>query len=173
MLDIIPIGKRTMILTKITETLNKLLTFLAGLILIVMVLLTCANIVFRMFWVPISGTYELMGFAGALLTSFALAYTQIKKGHIAVDVLVNVFPKKTRWFIAAINNGMCFIFFMLAGWQLTIKANTLRTTGEVTETLRIIYYPFTYAVALGCAVLALILLTDFLRQLIPAKETES
>jgi TRAP-type C4-dicarboxylate transport system permease small subunit len=138
-----------------------------------MVLLTCANIVFRMFWVPVSGTYELMGFSGALLTAFALAYTQIKKGHIAVDVLVNVFPKKTQWLLSVINNAMCFIFFMLAGWQLAVKANTLRTTGEITETLRIIYYPFTYAVALGCGVLALILLTDFLRQLIPAKEAES
>ena len=162
-----------MILSKITELLNKTLTFLAGLILIVMVLLTCANIVFRMFWVPISGTYELMGFAGALLTAFALAYTQVKKGHISVDVLVNVFPQKAQWVLSAINNGMCFIFFMLAGWQLAIKANTLRTTGEVTETLRIIYYPFTYAVALGCVVLALILLTDFLRQIIPSEEVES
>jgi TRAP-type C4-dicarboxylate transport system permease small subunit len=162
-----------MILSRITELLNKTLTFLAGLILIVMVLLTCANIVFRMFWVPISGTYELMGFAGALLTAFALAYTQVKKGHISVDVLVNVFPQKVQWVLSAINNGMCFIFFMLAGWQLAIKANTLRTTGEVTETLRIIYYPFTYAVALGCVVLALILLTDFLRQTIPSEEVES
>ncbi len=162
-----------MILTKITETLNRMLTFLAGFILIVMVLLTCANIVFRLFWVPISGTYELMGFSGAMLTAFALAYTQVKKGHIAVDVLVNVFQPKTRWVLAAVNNGMCFVFFILAAWQLTIKANTLRTTGEVTETLRIIYYPFTYMVALGCAVLALVLLTDFLRQLIPMKESES
>jgi len=126
-----------------------------------------------MFWVPISGTYELMGFAGALLTAFALAYTQVKKGHISVDVLVNVFPQKVQWVLSAINNGMCFIFFMLAGWQLAIKANTLRTTGEVTETLRIIYYPFTYAVALGCVVLALILLTEFLRQVIPSEEVES
>jgi len=162
-----------MILTKIADMLNRILTFMAGLILIVMVLLTCANIVFRLFWVPISGTYELMGFSGAMLTAFALAYTQVKKGHIAVDVLVNVFQPKTRWVLAAVNNGMCFVFFILAAWQLTIKANTLRTTGEVTETLRIIYYPFTYMVALGCGVLALVLLTDFLRQLIPMKETES
>lgn len=162
-----------MILTKITETLNSLLTFLAGLILVGMVLLTCANIFFRLVWVPVSGTYELMGFSGALLTAFALAYTQVKKGHIAVEVLVNVFQPKTRWVLAAVNNGLCFVFFVLAAWQLTVKANTLRTTGEVTETLRIIYYPFTYMVALGCGVLALVLLTDLLRQLIPSKETES
>ena len=157
-MDIFHDGKGTMTLIKITQGLNRILTFLAGLILIAMVLLTCANIVFRMFWV---------------LTAFALAHTQIKKGHIAVDVLVNVFQPKTRWVLAAVNNGLCFVFFMLAAWQLTVKANTLRATGELTETLRIIYYPFTYMVALGCGVLALVLLTDLLGQLIPAKETES
>ena len=160
-------------LTKITAYLNKILTFLAGLILVVMVLLTCANIVFRMFWVPISGTYELMGFAGAMLTAFALAYTQIKKGHIAVDILVNAFPKKMQWVLVVINNGMCFVFFLLAAWQLGLKAHTLKSTGELTETLRIICYPFTYAVALGCGVLALILLTDFLGQLLPPREKAS
>ena len=100
-----------LLLSKITRVLNKTLTFLAGLVLIFMVLLTCGNILCRMFWVPVSGTYELMGFSGALLTAFALAYTQIKKGHIAVDVLVNVFPPKARWVLALINNGMCFLFF--------------------------------------------------------------
>jgi len=38
--------------------------------------------------------------------------------------------------------------------------NTLRTSGEVTETLRIIYYPFTYGVALGCFLLSLVLLVE-------------
>jgi len=155
---------------KIVDNLNKTLTFLAGCILVVMVLLTCANIVFRMIWIPISGTYELMGFAGAMLTAFALAYTQMRKGHIAVDVLVNVFPSKVQWLISVVNNVMCAVFFLMAAWQLGVKAHTLRQAGELTETLRIIYYPFTYAVALGCGVLTLILFTDLLKQLLHTKE---
>ena len=35
-------------------------------------------------------------------------------------------------------------------------------TGEVSETLRVIFYPFTYAVAAGCGVMALVFLVDFL-----------
>ena len=46
-------------------------------------------------------------------------------------------------------------------------------TGEVTETLRIIYYPFTYVVAFGCLVLALVMLTDLLKNLLSPKERES
>jgi hypothetical protein len=42
-------------------------------------------------------------------------------------------------------------------------AATLCRTGEVTETLRIIFYPFTYAVAFGCAVLTLVFFIEFLK----------
>ena len=114
-----------------------------------------------------------MGFAGAVVTAFALGYTQLKKGHIAVDVLVEKFSPLTRRILVFINNTVCCAFFLIAAWQVAVKANTLRLTGEVTETLRIIYYPFTYGVALGCLILALVMLTDIFRQIIPAKEGKS
>jgi len=131
------------ILEKISAILNKLLTFLGGLFLVVMVVLTCANILARLIWVPIIGTFELMGFFGAMVTAFALGYTQVKKGHIAVDVLVNTFPEKVKKALTQVNNAICCCFFVIAAWQIAVKANTLMETGEVTETLQIIYYPFT------------------------------
>jgi hypothetical protein len=71
--------------------------------------------------------------------------------------------------LSAINNGVCTLFFAVATWQIVVKATTLWQTGEVTETLRIIYYPFTYGVALGCAVLTLVFLTDLMKGLMPGK----
>ena len=41
--------------------------------------------------------------------------------------------------------------------------------GETSETLRIIYYPFVYAVALCCLLLAFVLLIDFLKLIAPQK----
>jgi TRAP-type C4-dicarboxylate transport system permease small subunit len=135
-----------------------------------MIVLTCANILFRLVWVPIRGTFELMGYFGAIVTAFALGYTQMKRGHIAVDVLVNTFSDKHRKVIDTINYTVCFLFFGVAAWQIAIKATTLMNTGEITETLRIIYYPFTYGVALGCAVLSLVLFTDLIKSFVPKKE---
>lgn len=160
-------------LDRINQFLIRLLTFIGGFFLVAMVLMTCANIFSRNVWVPIKGTFELMGFFGAIVTAFALGYTQLNKGHIAVDVLINTFSERTRRTLQIINNGVCTVFFGIAAWQIAVKATTLRTTGEITETLRIIYYPFTYAVAFGCGVLALVMLTDLLKSLIPQKEPES
>jgi TRAP-type C4-dicarboxylate transport system permease small subunit len=159
------------VLEKISQTLNRLLVFIGGFFLVGMILLACANIFSRLVWVPIRGTFELMGYFGAVVTAFALGYTQLNKGHIAVDVLVNTFSKNTQRVIRIINHLLGAVFFILAAWQISIKAATLLKTGEVTETLRMIYYPFTFAVALGCIVLALVLITDLLKLFIPEKET--
>lgn len=160
-------------LNKINLFLNRLLTFMGGLFLVAMVLLTCANIFSRNIWVPIRGTFELMGYFGAIVTAFALGSTQLKKGHIAVDVLINTFSDNTKKILQVVNNGVCAVFFSIAGWQIAVKATTLMDTGEVTETLRIIYYPFTYAVAFGCLVLALAMLTDLLKSMVPQKDGDS
>jgi len=157
-------------LDKMSRLLNQLLIFMGGLFLVGMIGLTCANIFLRIVWVPVSGTYELMGFFGAVTTAFALGYTQIKRGHISVDVLIDTFSTRTRRFLNLFNSAVCMLFFALVARQVTIWANTIRRTGEITETLRIIYYPFTYAVALGCAILSLVFLTDVLKSLVSEKE---
>lgn len=150
-------------LDKISQRLNQAFMWIAGCILGIMIFLTCANIFLRIVWKPISGTFELMGYFGAVITAFALGYTQIGQGHIGVDVIVLRFSERTRGILNGINSLICTVFFALVTWQIARYATTLWRTGEVTETLRIIYFPFTYAVALGCALLSLVFLTDFLR----------
>ena len=119
--------------------------------LLAMIGLTCANIFIRLVWFPIRGTFELMGFCGALVTAFALGYTQLKRGHIAVDVLVDNFSARAKRGVTAVNSFLCAAFMASCAWQVWVKAETLRQTGEVTETLRIAYHPFVYGVAVGCA----------------------
>jgi len=153
------------ILDRITHYLNQILICIAGLFLIAMIFLTCANVFLRFVWIPVSGTFELMGYFGAVLTAFVLGYTQIRRGHIAVDIVVLRFSKKAQRILNAINHIICMVFFALAAWQISKYATNLWETGEVTETLQIIYYPFTYGVALGCAALSLVFLVDFLKLL--------
>ena len=157
------------LLDKISHALNQILVWIAGIFLVTMILLTCANIFLRIVWMPVKGTFELMGFFGAIVTAFALGYTQIKRGHIGIDIVVDQFSAKTQRILNSINYSICMIFFAIAGWQVTKWATTLLKTGEITETLRIIFYPFTYGVAIGCFVLALVLLVDLLKVLIQEK----
>lgn len=157
-------------LDKWIQIVVKILVFAGGVFLLAMIGLTCANIFFRIVWFPIRGTFEFMGYFGAVVAAFALAYTEMNHGHIAVDVLVNRFSQKTQRILQVVNSLVCFLFFAVATWHIIKKATVLRETGEVTETLQIIYYPFTYAVALGFGILCLVLLANALKTVFQTKE---
>jgi TRAP-type C4-dicarboxylate transport system permease small subunit len=160
-------------LEKINAGLNLALIWIAGFFMVVMMVLTCANIVLRLVWIPIAGTYELMGYCGALVTAFALGYTQIKKGHVAVDILVQRFSKRTKRILEGVNHLILLLFFSVVAWQIAQYGMVLWKTGEVTETLRIVYYPFAFAVAFGCLTLVLAFLTQLLKAVLPEKESKS
>jgi len=158
-------------LERLSTFLNLLLFGVAGGTLVGMALLTCTNVFLRCVWIPVKGVYELMGFFGAIVTAFALGYTQVKRGHVGIDIVVNQFSARTRRILNGINYFVCMIFFALAGWQIAIWGTTIRRTGEVTETLRIIFYPFIYGVALGSIILCLVFLVDLLKVLVEREGT--
>jgi TRAP-type C4-dicarboxylate transport system permease small subunit len=159
-------------LERFCQFLNRALIVVAGFFLVAMVSLTCADIFSRLIWVPITGCVELVSFFGAIVTAFALGYTQMRRGHIWVDVLINLFPDGIKRLLNMINSLVCMAFFAIVAWRIARWSTTIWGTGEVTETLHIIYYPFSYGVALGCGVLSLVFLNDFFKSLFPKKEGE-
>ena len=158
------------VLSKITYFLNRVLMGVAGGILAFMIFLTCANVFLRIVSVPIKGNFELMGYFGAIITAFALGYTQIRKGHISVDVLVLGFSERTQRLLSTLNNLICMLFFGIVGWRIARYATTLMKTGEVAETLGIPYYPFIYAVSFGFIVLSLVCLMECIKGLLPERK---
>ena len=104
------------ILASVARFLDGVLAVVAGVALAGMVLLTCSNIFLREIWMPISGTFELLGFFGAIATTFALGYTQRYRMHIAVTVLVDRFSSRTKRALTVLNDLMCMVFFVLVGW---------------------------------------------------------
>lgn len=124
-----------------------------GCVLILMILLTCANILLRQFGLPVRGTFELMGFMGALIFALSLGYSYEKKEHLYVSILFDRFPKPLQRAARFLNSLVCSLFFGLMTWQLMKNALNLRSVQEVSETLRIPYYPVIIILALGTAFL--------------------
>lgn len=142
----------------------------AGLAVLAMVVLACGNIIGRALGSPIEGSYELMGFLGAIAASFALGASQLAKGHIAVNVLDEHLPPAARRLLDAIAAAFGAAFFGLAGYEVFALGRFMVRTGELSETLRLPYYPFVWIVASGCAVMTLVLCIDVLHALVPAKK---
>jgi TRAP-type C4-dicarboxylate transport system permease small subunit len=144
-------------LTQRLGWLSRGLNALSAAAVMAMMLLTCADIVMRLLRRPITGTYETVGFMGALCVSFALAQTSVDKGHIAVDFLVQRLSDRAQQIVEVVNSLLCAIFFIVVAWQSALYASELRASGEVSMTLQTPIYPIVYGLAAGCAILSLVL----------------
>jgi TRAP-type C4-dicarboxylate transport system permease small subunit len=129
---------------------------------VMMMLVTCADVVLRLFGHPIPGTYEMVGFLGTVVISFALAYTSLEKGHIAVELFIGRLPTRWQFFIDGINSLAGIALFSLITWQSFIYARDLSSSGEVSLTLQVPTYPFVYGISAGCGLLCLVLLAEAL-----------
>ena len=69
---------------------------IGGLAVLALMILATGNVVLRIFHAPFRGTYEIVGFLGAVVIAFALGYTQKRKDHIVVDILTERFSKKDQ-----------------------------------------------------------------------------
>ena len=126
--------------------------------------LATVNVVLRFFFnAPYRGAYELVGFMGALVIAFALGYTQKRKDHIVVDILTAKFPKRVNKILDRINYFVTTIFFIIVSWQVFVWGMKISKSGEVSETIKIIFHPFVYSVSLGFAVFSLTLILDFMK----------
>lgn len=142
--------------------IGKLSHVLAGAFLATMFLLTLAEVVGRFFWRPIAGSYELISFLGGLVIGFSVTYTSQKDSHINVDFLINKMSTSRKMVMKATTRIMVMAFFVLVGCSLIYMGIDLRSTHEVSQTLKLPYYP----VAFGLGVSFLIQAGQFLLDIV-------
>ncbi len=159
-----------------SKNLAKILYWVAGIAIVSMMLLTCADVILRLGvtayheynwrflapFKPIPGTYELVCFLGSVAVSFAMAHTSVERGHVAVSLVVRLFPQKIQALIDTITGLFSFILFALLSWQSVLYGNDLRASGEVSLTLQLPFYPFVYGIGFAAAVVCLVLLVDII-----------
>jgi TRAP-type C4-dicarboxylate transport system permease small subunit len=142
---------------------------IAAVAIFFMMALTCADVILRLFRMPIPGTYEIVSFMGAVAVSFAIAHTSVEKGHVAVSLVVQLLPKRAQDVIESILAALGIILFALIAWQSVLYGLDCQSSGEVSLTLQLPFYPIIYGVALGAGVVCLVLLVDFLNAIASAR----
>jgi TRAP-type C4-dicarboxylate transport system permease small subunit len=159
-------------LDKIDLILSKALMAAGGFALLAVMILATGNVVLRIFHIPFSGSYEIISFLGAIVTASALGYTQRNRDHIVVDIISEKFPSGIKKIVDAVSYLIIGVFFAVISWQTFLWGMKIRESGELSETLKIIYHPFIFGVALGFAFLALSGAVDFLKVLFNSEDGE-
>jgi TRAP-type C4-dicarboxylate transport system permease small subunit len=155
--------------------------YVAGGAILLMMLLTCADVVLRLVvtlygklgWSflegiqPVLGTYELVCFLGAAAASFAMAHTTLESGHVAVSLVVRLLSEKLQAVFKIATGSLGFGLFALIAWHSVGYAMELAESGEVSMTLQLPFYPFVYGVAFAsfavCLVLAMTVMKEWLK----------
>jgi TRAP-type C4-dicarboxylate transport system permease small subunit len=147
-------------MTRALEVVRKtarVLHGVGGVSLVLLMVLTVADVVLRAVGRPIPGTYELVGYAGALAIGFALPFTTWIGGHVHVDSLISRLPETCRRVLTVTTRLLGMALFSLLAWNLVRVGLDLRAGGEVSPTLELRYYPVAFGLAAACLLQVVVL----------------
>ena len=129
------------------DTASKFIAFVAAklkvvgaLALFCMAVLTCVDIVGRLFGHPIFGSIELVSFLGVIAIACSLPFAHLEKGHIGVEIFIRKLPRKRRNQIGFITEFLAFILFSIVSWRMFLFSFKLRESGELSMNLQLPEY---------------------------------
>jgi TRAP-type C4-dicarboxylate transport system permease small subunit len=144
-------------------------SIVGAIVLFIMMLLTVGDVAGRYFFkAPIQGTHEITGLLLVCVSACALAYSQIKKGHIRVDLITERLSLKGRLIVDVVAYLFCVFASSLITIQTLARAREyfFSTRGNLTETLGIPFFPFLLILGLGFLSLTLVSLVDLIRSIV-------
>ncbi len=133
---------------------------LGGLALIGLLAVMGGHVLLRACGHPVVGAYEVAGLLGALAIACGLADSQREKMHVTVDLLSRRFPATVQAVLATFNALLFAVFYTALGCMVWRYGLRLRAEGELSETLKLPFHPFVFAVAIGFLLLSLTLLLE-------------
>ena len=115
-----------------------------------MMLLTTADVIgAKIFLFPIPGSLDLMTLAQLVCMSFALSASYIANRHVQVEFFIPLLPEALQRLTECVIQILVLFFFVIMTWQLFVYGHDLKSYGEVSPTIRIALYPFTYAASIA------------------------
>ncbi len=148
------------VLQKVIGRTSVLLEIIAGLALVFILLLTTADVLLRMFGHPIIGTYEVVGFAGALVVGLVIPEASRHRAHVTVELVLDRLPPLPRALANALTRVLAIGLFALLAVYLASLGLDLAEAGEVSPTLQLPFYPVVYGLAFSCALECLVLMGE-------------
>jgi len=135
---------------RMTRDLSAVAILIAGIVLVILMLVTVTDVTLRFFGRPILGTYDLVCFLGAIVFGFALPFTSLMRKHVSMDFLISKRPKKLTNVLNLCTRCMVFFLFIWIGWNLIGFGMDLQKGGEVSATIRLPFYLVVYLLGASC-----------------------
>jgi TRAP-type C4-dicarboxylate transport system permease small subunit len=103
------------------DQLEKILQVISQVIVLLLMLVSVANIIGRFFSYPIVGSVEVSILFMVFIIYLGLAHTQSEHGHVRVDLVLNMLRPKARKKIEMISLFICFAFLIILFWNTLLE----------------------------------------------------
>jgi TRAP-type C4-dicarboxylate transport system permease small subunit len=154
------------------ESIRKTLLFvsdklkMAGAVFLVgMALLTCLDVIGRLFKYPIFGTVELVSFMGALALACSLPYTHQEDGHIGVELFTRKLPSKVRHILELCTELLSLALFILVSWRMFHFSISSKASGVLSMNLQLPEYAIIFLLACGFFIFTLTIINSIFQTL--------
>jgi TRAP-type C4-dicarboxylate transport system permease small subunit len=151
------------ILDKFLNAVTKVLNIIGGTALTFMMFLTVADVSMRAAGRPILGTYEIVGLALALVIGFGIPKVSMDRGHVYMEFLVEKMPPHWKNIFNTFTRILCIILFIIIGYNLFSVGNEFHTSGEVSPTLKLPFFPVAYGVGVCCFIEIVVFINDIIK----------
>ncbi|MBW2066913.1 MAG: TRAP transporter small permease [Deltaproteobacteria bacterium] len=148
---------------KILSALSLWFGRVGAVVLTIMMLLIFTDVFLRyLFNRPLQGSIELIEIMMALAIALGMAYTGIRKGHIAVELVVSRFSPRVQALLDVFHFLTATVFFLLMGCKTAQQALVVGKRHVTTSVLAIPIYPFVWVLSICAGLLGLVFLLHFL-----------
>jgi TRAP-type C4-dicarboxylate transport system permease small subunit len=151
------------ILDRFLNAVTKVLNIIGGSALTFMMFLTVADVAMRAGGHPILGTYEIVGLALALVIGFGIPKVSMDRGHVYMEFLIDKMPQNWKSIFHTFTRILCIILFLIIGYNLFSVGNEFHTSGEVSPTLKLPFFPVAYGVGVCCFIEILVFINDIIK----------
>ncbi|MBI5584906.1 MAG: TRAP transporter small permease [Deltaproteobacteria bacterium] len=151
------------LLGQVLKVTTKILDAVGGAALTFMMLLTVTDVILRAAGHPLVGTFEVVALSLALVIGFTIPKVSFDRGHIRVDLVIEVVSKRTRDVMNTVTRLICIALFAIITYNLFSVAAELRASGEVSPTIQLPAYPFAYGVAVCCGIECFVFIFDIVK----------
>ncbi len=144
---------------KIRDGLLFIADSLAGVMMIVLTVLTFVDVVGRnLFHSPLVGSNELTEYSLAIVTFLAYPVVAWSRQHIVVDLFDPISPPWLTFVQKVIGDVLGAALFAILCYRLWLQAERLHSYGDLTPQLSIPIYPVYYFMSVMAGVTALVFL---------------
>lgn len=149
-------------LKRLVSRLSQFMGVIAGTTLVFVMLLTVLDVILRYFGYPIIGVYDLVALGGGIVIGFSMPLAAERKVHVFMEMALQANSRTGKRVLRLVTRLIVFGISFLVAWNLIRLGLGFRETGEVSLTIKIVYYPIALGLGVCFFIQMLVILVEIL-----------